>query len=174
MIKKYMKIWHLQGLTTTQIPNPFPPFLPPYFEETTWGDVREIQGFDVSAQQDVSNQQFQAGRGTFVARSGQDLKLNDTFRSEDGIYIKLIADPIKAPAHSPTQIERWVYEITNRSTAAAENELGGRAMVETTAEELCTKIGCSLDDASYFLADYRLQTGKGFSHEHLNCMKGSI
>ena len=117
MLYKFLKTWHLQELITAQIPNPFwPPAPPPFTEHAEFGDAKEIQGFHTVAQGDLSNQQFQAGRGIFTALKSQSLKLNDVLRSKElGLYIKLIDEPIQAPEHSPTQIEKWPYQVVSRS-----------------------------------------------------------
>jgi len=122
MLNNFLKKWYKQEMVEKLEPNPFwPPSPPPFIAKSEFGDGEEIQGFHTPAQTDVSNAQFQAGRGIFTALMPNTLQLNNTLRSDEGnIYIKLIADEVKAPAHSPTQIEKWVYEVTSRSDAEIE------------------------------------------------------
>ena len=122
MIKKFMKKWYKQEIVKTLEPNPlWPPAQPQFITTSKFGDGEEIQGFHTPDQTDVSNLQFQNGRGIFIALMPNTLQLNNTLRNDEGnIYIKLIADEVKAPAHSPAQIVKWVYEVTSRSDA--ENE----------------------------------------------------
>jgi len=111
------KTWHLQGFA--QIENPFPP--PRFTQEL--GDKAEIRGRFIPAQDDLSSQMFQGGRGRFVApkvqvdASGREFKLllNDILRNEQGKYIKLISDEIESSENATEQLQVWAAEVVSRT-----------------------------------------------------------
>jgi len=123
--------WNLLGIVTTMIPNPFPPFRPPEIPQKEFGVKASLQGIWIPAQQDISTQMFQAGRGIFacdkehVDNEGNRIRLllNDTLEDpERGIVIKLISDELQSDAETTVQIQRWVAEVYSRSKAEADAE----------------------------------------------------
>ena len=97
----------------------FPTGMPPPFDfENKWADGDEIQGLFIQSQ---SIEAFIAGaqgiktRGKFAADPAAQLQDGDVLRRvADGMYFRIIGDPLAAPAQAESQVKSYAAELTGR------------------------------------------------------------
>jgi len=116
--------WHLQEITTTSVPNQFPP--PNFITAPRWGDGRIIAGFHTPDLSNEARELFPSGTGSFTVKAGEPVKMGDVLRSErENIYIKLTTEPTVVYDFSKNQVQRYRYELVDRAGAESETRRFG-------------------------------------------------
>ena len=110
------KTWELW--TWVELPSPWPP---PWNAEA-WGEYRpsrNVQGFfrqDQSKETIIAAAQGTRTIGRFCVMIAENIPFGALlFDSEEGKYIRLEGDPLKAPPGATTQIKTYLASVTSRT-----------------------------------------------------------
>ena len=94
-------------------------FPPPNEWIFTFGDGMVVDGVFLQSQSDemmIASAQGIRTRGRFVLPPNVPLHDGDVIRREkDGLYIRIIGDPLESPEQAVSQIKSFVAEVSDRS-----------------------------------------------------------
>lgn len=113
-MSSYYKTFNLMERVRTPTGFPFPN---DWFY--SWGPGMEVSGIFIQSQSDTmmaAGTETVSTSGRFAHHPSIPLHPFDVLRrEEDGIFIRLIADPQKSPEKAESQVKSWLAEIIDRN-----------------------------------------------------------
>jgi hypothetical protein len=114
MLENYYKPFYLQELRGFSTG-----FQPPFEKEFIFGDGKEIKGMfkqSQSTEQLIASASGIKTHGRFACSPAENLLSGDVLRNNEGLFIRIVGDPLVAPEQSTVQVKTYEAYITDRTS----------------------------------------------------------